>query len=839
MSKLLLLPVHLLKFWYPESLVVFIRIWKNVIAYLEEDLAVTLMIKLLWVPLFHDSTIIGQILSLIFRMIRIILGLFAFAFATLLILSVALVWFLAPVLLFFKVLNLVGVFFILSVVGLFVIHILSHPHKKVWQVSEKDLWLASKIKQKDLSWESLLKSPEVQLILKYLEIGEEKWEGGDVKWDNEVRSEIAKTAFSLARKMMSPYIASGHFFIAALKSIPNLDNKLLELGLEEKDFELCLIYQQKRWIKWRVAMPWEDDFSVHHLKGVNRGWIGAPTPYLDLYSKDLTKEAARVGFPEFIGRDREVSQVVNILSQENGRNVIIVAPAGSGKTTLVNYLAKRVISGDAPPALAIKRIVALDLTGLMSEITTQGQLAERVKLMFEEISFSQNVILVVEEIHNLGIGEAGVLFNLYSLLLPYIESSNIQFIGTTEPENYTRILEKNSAFARLFTKVELSGATSIETLQILEDRAIDLEKRTKLRVSFKAIKKCVELSEKLVHQKVLPDSALAILEQAEVKAKNSWVIKETIEEIVSEMINMSVAEVGSGQKEQLLNLEEQIHERLIDQEEAVKAVSDTLRRSATGLREEKRPIGSFLFVGPTGVGKTELAKILAELYFKNSGAFIRFDMSEYQTSESVSQLIGVSEEGGKLTDVVRNKPYCLLLLDEFEKALPQVLTLFLQVLEDGRLTDGAGRTVDFTNTIIIATSNAASLTIVNGLRSGKSLPELEEPISQELLQIFKPELINRFDKVVLFKPLSEEHLQKIVLLKLEEVFSKLKEKGYLIEFDDELVGELAKRGYDPVLGARPLRRLIQDTLEANLSKLILEEKLKKGDTFKVGKDMLN
>ncbi|KKQ76724.1 MAG: ATPase with chaperone activity, ATP-binding subunit, partial [Candidatus Daviesbacteria bacterium GW2011_GWF2_38_6] len=473
-----------------------------------------------------------------------------------------------------------------------------------------------------------------------------------------------------------------------------------------------------------------------------------------------------------------------------------------------------------------------------SGIKTQGDLAERIKNVFEEVEYAQNVIIVIEEIHNLGLGEAGTSFNLYSLMSPYLESDGFQFIATTETENYSRILEKQGSFARLFRKIELSPATEEETLEVLVDRAITVERKNKIKISLVALKEAVKLAQKLIHDRVLPDSAISVLKEAQTKAVNGWVTKNIVREVVSQFVKVPLSDLGTADKSKLLNLEAEIHGRLIDQEQAVKAVADTLRRSVTGLREENRPIGSFLFVGPTGVGKTELAKTLSDVYFKQEGAFIRFDMSEYQNPESVARLIGASGEGGQLTELVRNRPYALLLLDEFEKADPKILTLFLQVLEDGRLTDGAGRTVNFENTIIIVTSNAGSLSIAQGLSNGKNLEQIDKEVNEELLKVFKPELVNRFDEVVIFKPLSPEDLQKIVGIKLAGLQKQLKEKGFLVEFDDGLIAELGKQGFDPVLGARPLRRLIQDTLESKLSRLILENKLVKGQTFKAGAELL-
>ncbi|MEK7616447.1 MAG: AAA family ATPase [Patescibacteria group bacterium] len=839
--KYITLPIHLFKFWYIESIEVFFRTWKNLILFLEEDLAVGLMWKLLFVPLFHDATIVGRILSFLFRTVRLFIGIFAYVLATTVLAIIAIYWFYLPpaAILGFPGFGAVVTF---TGVGLFLIHTFTHPHKKVWQVSKENLFEASLIKKKDLDFLSLLKAGEVNSLLINLELKPEHFP--DFKIANV--DAVSIKALELAKQRSSQYLSSVHFFVAALGEIPDIDKTLLKFDLKLEDFDSVLSYLEQKKNKWRRVYIWDDDFAVHHLKGVNRGWLGVPTPSLDLIGEDLTREAARVGYADFIRGSGVVEEIINILSQETGRNVIIVGPAGSGKSALIRNLAKKVVAGDAPSALATKRLVLLDLTKLLSGIKTQGELAERIKNIFEEVGYAQNVIVVVEEIADLGLGEAGATFNLYSLMQPYLESDAFQFIGTTETENYSKIIEKNGAFARLFRKVELPPASFGDSLKILIDRSIVLERKHKVRITYLALKEAVELSSKLIHDRVLPDCAISVLKEAQTRAVDSWVTKKVVREVVSQRSKIPVIEVGELDKGKLLNLEDEIHRKLIDQSQAVKAVCDSLRRSATGMREETRPIGSFLFVGPTGVGKTELAKTLSLVYFKNEGAFtasagssfIRFDMSEYQSAESVNRLIGSSGEGGQLTEAIRNNPYCLLLLDEFEKADPKILTLFLQVLDDGRLTDGMGRTVDFTNTIIIATSNAGSLLIAQGLGSGKSMDDIDKEVNDELLRTFKPELINRFDDVVLFKLLSQDDLQKIVTIKLTTLQNQMKEKGYILEFDAYLVVELAKRGFDPVLGARPLRRLIQDSLEANLSRLILENKLVKGNTFKAGVDLL-
>ncbi|MBI2017692.1 ATP-dependent Clp protease ATP-binding subunit [Candidatus Daviesbacteria bacterium] len=833
--KYLLLPIHLVDFWYTEGTAFFIRVWKHLILLLEEDLAVFLMAKLLFVPLFHDASYVGRVLSILFRLGRIVIGGFAFVMATIIIIALALYWAVLPALAVLNQPELISRLFFFGGVGIFIIHVFTHPHKKVWQIKKEEVWSASEVKKEDLNLRKLLVNPEVAELFSNLEVELNyfpSWEIKDLKT-------VSEEAYELAKKSKSSYIGARHFFVAALNQIPNIDTLLLKIDLKLPDFEQTLIYLERKKEEWRKVWIWDDEFVIRHLKGVNRGWLGVPTPSLNIVGEDLTKAVLKETSAKFIRNSGVVEEIINILSQTTGRNVILVGPPGSGKSSFIRHLAKMIVAGDAPVALATKRIVNLDLTKLLSGMRTQGDLADRIKDVFEEVGFAQNIIIVIEEIHELGMGEAGGSLNLYSLLQPYLESDKFQFIGTTEQENYARILEKNGAFARIFRKIEMPAATLSETLDILEFRSINTQRQEKVKVTFIAIKTAIELAQKLIKDRVLPDSAISVLKEATTESVNGWVAKDVVRRVVSSRVKVPLIEVGNVDKNRLLNLEGEIHQRLIDQEPAVKLVSDALRRSATGLKQEDRPIGSFLFVGPTGVGKTELAKTLASVYFKIEGVFIRFDMSEYQNPESVSRLIGGIGQEGLLTEAVRSRPYALLLLDEFEKADPKILTLFLQVLEDGRLTDGMGKIISFENTIIIATSNAASLTIAQELQQGKNMGEIDKLVNDELLKVFKPELINRFDDVVIFKPLSPTDLEKIVRIKLISLKKQLEEKGYLVEFEEGLVSELGQKGFDPVLGARPLRRLIQDTLEAKFSRLILEGKMNKGEIFKAGVDLLS
>lgn len=835
------LPLKFVSFWYPKGVLFFFRTWKNTIAFLEEDLAVGLMFKLLFVPLFHDSSIAGRIISFFFRLFRIFWGLVAFFFVTIIYVLILVSWFGMPLWIVLASLYLkLALLYLapLCIVGLllFIHQTLVRSIVPIWHIkTTQDIWKSTKVVQADLDWQKLSQLPEVQSLLVNLEL------------PNTFSSTISPVAFTtltmqqqelvlagviqLAKDCEAKYITPAYFWISMLMTIPTLDQQLLPFNLLKNDFIGALHYLELKRRRQRSIYLWDEEYAVHHLQGVNRGWLGAPTPSLDSISVDLTHEVSTEGADDFIGREEIVSQVVHILSQEKSQDVLLVGEPGSGRSALIRYLAKLIINGDAPEALATKRLVELDITRLLANVTNEGDLATRIKQAFEEVKYVENIIIYVDELQNLGIGEAGQNYNLFSLLLPYIEG-NYQFIASTDPGNYARIIEKNGSFARVFHRVDLPPASPEETVQIIEEQGAQLSQHS-LEITFLAIKELVTLASKMVHDRVLPDSAIALLEEAKVSAVNGQLTSAIIKQVLQSRIDIPVVELDQNQKNLLLNLEGVIQQRLIGQEQAVKAVADTLRRSSTSLREENRPIGSFLFVGPTGVGKTELAKTLAETYFKSKDAFIRFDMSEYQNEHSLSQLIGSENNPGELTEAIKRKPYALVLLDEFEKASPSILNLFLQVLDDGRLTDFSGKTIDFTNTIIIATSNAASLTIAQGLSRGATVDQLNTVVREELLKVFKPELVNRFDGVVVFKPLTEQQLQQIVQIKLAVLQKQLKEQGYVVNFGPGVIQTLAQRGFDPVLGARPLRRLIQDTLEADLSKLILSGKLMKGQPLSI------
>lgn len=810
------------------------------------------MFRLLFVPLFHDASIVGRVLSFIFRATRVGIGIFGFLCAIVSVFMASLVWFSAPftiLLLTFGILPpftyedgflIANITLVLLGLAIFIYREMHKDLRPVWKVnSAKDIWRATPLSPGSVTWKKLLESDELSMYLESLELVPHNFSDEDIKVDET----IAQKAFELAKVSEAEHITESYFWVAMLEKVAGVDNELMKINLSLEDFRQALGFMEANRNEWRKVYIWDEDFGIHHLSGINRGWLGAPTPALDQISVDLTRMAARSRAPEFAGRQEVISEVITVLSQEKDRNVMLVGEPGAGKSTMVNYLAKVILRGDAPGALANKRLVKLEGARLLSSVRTEGELAEKIKLAFEEVEFIEDIIIFIDEIHELGIGDAGKSFNLYSLILPYLESDRFQFIATTEPKNYAKIIERNGSFARIFHKIELGPAKVDDTIKIVTNKAIEEARYNKINTTFIAIKYLVEKSQELIHNRVLPDSALSIYEECLTNAVSkeglATINLSVVKQVLTRVVNVPIADLEEGQKELLLNLEEEIHKRMIDQEEAVRKVSDTLRRASAQIREKGRPIGSFLFVGPTGVGKTELAKTLAEIYFKNQDAFIRFDMSEYQTVQSINRLIGEGDNPGELTEAVKNRPYCLILLDEFEKAEPKILNLFLQVLDDGRLTDSGGEMTDFTETIIIATSNAGSLMIAQGLQSGKTIDELEPQVKGELMQIFKPELINRFDAVVPFKPLSHEDLKQIVEIKLTWLKKIMKKEGYLIDFRSDVIDKLAIIGFDSMLGARPLRRVIQDTLEAKLSRMILEGSLPKGEVIWVDASFLS
>ncbi|MGW1541518.1 ATP-dependent Clp protease ATP-binding subunit [Streptomyces sp. NPDC002309] len=637
------------------------------------------------------------------------------------------------------------------------------------------------------------------------------------------------------------------------------------------------------------------------------------TPTLDKYGRDLTELAGQGRIDPVIGRDEEIEQTIEVLSRRGKNNPVLIGDAGVGKTAIVEGLAQRITDGDVPDVLIGRRVVALDLPGVVAGTRYRGDFEERLNTIVGEIrAHSDRLIIFIDELHTVvgagGGGESGSM-DAGNILKPALARGELHVVGATTLEEFRRI-EKDAALARRFQPILVPEPTPTDAIEILRGLRDRYEAHHQVRYTDEALVAAVELSDRYLTDRRLPDKAIDLIDQAgarvrlrartkgtdvramereaeqlardkddaaaaeqyeratqlrdriaELKQRISAasgddqadegqhleVTTECVAEVVSRQTGIPVSRLTEEEKERLLGLEEHLHERVVGQDEAVRVVSEAVMRSRAGLASPDRPIGSFLFLGPTGVGKTELARALAEALFGSEERMVRLDMSEYQERHTVSRLVGAPpgyvghEEAGQLTEVVRRHPYSLLLLDEVEKAHPDVFNILLQVLDDGRLTDSQGRTVDFANTVIVMTSNLGSEVITRrgaGIGFGAGGTEADEEARREqilrpLREHFRPEFLNRIDEIVFFRQLTPEQLHRITDLLLERTRRLMHAQGVSVEFSGPAVDLLSRQGYEPEYGARPLRRTIQREVDNQLSRLLLDGRVKDGDRVRV------
>ena len=617
------------------------------------------------------------------------------------------------------------------------------------------------------------------------------------------------------------------------------------------------------------------------------------------YTIDLTKLAKEGKLMPVIGREKELQRVIEILSRKTKNNPVLVGDPGVGKTAIVEGLAQKIVKGEVPDSLKGKRVLMLDMGRLLAGSKFRGEFEERLKNVIDEIKkLGDKVILFIDELHTIvGAGAAEGSMDAANLLKPALARGELHTIGATTMEEYRKYIEKDKALARRFQPVYVGEPSVEETIEILKGIRDVYEKHHDVRITDDAIEAAAKLSARYITDRFLPDKAIDLIDEAASKVRlskhmkdpklvglekeikkleeevddltlkgdykaaaekkqqllkmnkeydklakelgvktDNTVDEEAVAKVVESWTGIPASKMVQSEREKLLYLEDLIHKRIIDQEEAVKVIADTIRKARAGIKDPKRPIGTFLFLGPTGVGKTELAKALAEVLFGSEDAMIRIDMSEYMEKHSVSRLIGAPpgyvgyEEGGQLTEAVRRRPYSVVLLDEVEKAHPEVFNVLLQVFDDGRLTDGKGNTVDFRNTIIIMTSNIASDVILRNLERGKDFEEIESLVREELKRYFRPEFINRIDSVVIFKPLKKEHVKQIVQLMINRLEERLKDKNLKLQISDAAKEYLANKGYDPAFGARPLRRVIEREVETPLATKLIAGEINEGDT---------
>ncbi len=611
------------------------------------------------------------------------------------------------------------------------------------------------------------------------------------------------------------------------------------------------------------------------------------TPTVDEYSRDLTQMAKEGKLDPIIGRVEEVETIIEILCRRTKNTPVLIGDPGVGKTAIVEGLAQWIVNGEAPDALADKRVLALDLSGMVAGTQYRGEFEERFKKVIEEIRENpDDQIIFLDEMHTVvGAGVVEGSMDASNMLKPALAYGEMCLVGATTVEEYRKNIEKDAALERRLQPILVSEPSVEESIEILRGLKNHYEAHHRVEITEEAIAAAAELSDRYIAGRFLPDKAIDLMDLASARVRLRAKTKpadtkalekedhalavehfgkpreldikvaeefdgdrrpvaevgaDDIAEVVSRATGIPVSQLTEEDRERLLRLESQLHERIVGQEEAVEAVAEAIRRARAGLSDPNRPIGSFLFLGPTGVGKTELARTLADALFGDEATMVRIDMSEFQERHTVSRLVGAPpgyvghEDAGQLTEAVRRRPYSVMLLDEIEKAHPDVFNVLLQILDDGRLTDAQGRTVDFKNAVVIMTSNFGAERIKAHAHKNESFEDLKEDMNRLLRSTLRPEFVNRIDEVILFRSLGRDQIARIARLLLDHTSRRLKAQGIGIDLTDAAVALIAEEGFDPEFGARPLRRAIQRRVDNVLSRMVLDCSLERGDKVAIG-----
>ncbi len=584
--------------------------------------------------------------------------------------------------------------------------------------------------------------------------------------------------------------------------------------------------------------------ALHQVRGAQR--VDSPESeeryrVLEKYGIDLTQLAKRGELDPVVGREEEIERVIQILLRRRKNNPVLVGEPGVGKTAIAEGLAQRIASGEVPESLKGKQVVALDVGGMVAGSKFRGEFEERMKAVLREVEGSSgNTILFIDEFHSVvGAGAAEGAVDAANMLKEPLARGRLRLIGATTLDEYRKHVEKDAALERRMAQVFVREPTPEETVQILAGIKGKLEEHHRVKVDDAALPTAARLADRYITERKLPDKALDLLDEAASKLRLKAaadeaarvVTAEHVAEVVAVWTGIPMQRLLQGERERLAHLEDLLHERVVDQEDGVKAVAEAVRRARTGLCDPRRPSGTFLFLGPTGVGKTELAKALAQVLFGDDRALLRIDMSEYMEQHAVARLIGAPpgyvgyEEGGQLTEPVRRRPYQVILLDEVEKAHPQVMNILLQLLDEGRLTDGQGHTVNFRDTLIVMTSNVGS----EHFQTAATFEEAERLVRESLRQTFRPELLGRLDEIVVFRRLDPHMVKEIASIKLDILRKRLAEQDITLEHTPQALDLLAKEGYDVHYGARPLERTIRHQVENPLATMLVRGEIKEGD----------
>ena len=651
--------------------------------------------------------------------------------------------------------------------------------------------------------------------------------------------EAYKNAFSLDESYIEP---RNLFTALALENHPRLSKLFYLFEIIPVDVGQAVLFSRNSRLFSGIRRIPRAFLDFAHIpegrkkKIMNRAWTARPTPLLDSYSRDLTSLARRKMTGFLVGHEREYEALLCTVSKPGKPNAILVGEPGSGKSAIVGRLARAMVEDEVPKVLFDKRLVSLDISSFISDADEKA-ISGRIQGIVREILDAGNIVLFIPNVENFFRGTGKKNITPIDFLLPVVKSEAIPIICETYSREFKNFIEARSDFLSQFDVIRVDELSEEEAVKFLIHQSIFLEREFKILITFKAIKKSVELAHRYFRDQILPGSALDLLKQAAAEARREKlkILSDDIVVNVSEEKSKIPIQKAEGMEaEKLLNLEPIIHKKLINQKEAVLGVSRALREYRSGLTRRGGPIASFLFVGPTGVGKTELAKILAEVQFGSRDLIRRFDMSEYQDKKSIFQLVGTPDgsRSGALTDSIFHDPYSLILLDEFEKANSDVLNLFLQVFDDGRLTDNLGRTIDFGNTIIIATSNAHSELIKAEIEKGTPIGSLQNLVRDRLTEYFKPELLNRFSQIVVFRNLLPDEIGEITKLVVGEIEKILKNThGIFLNTDESAIKKIAELGFSPVFGARPLRQVVSEKVRSVLADKILKKEIDRGNVI--------